>query len=197
MNRKIFLFTPNFSGGVLWIETLKGSSSSMVSLRIHLFKTFTSLSRLLRSRNSPQSIPLTETVGAQYVLGIPEPMSSRWAGNCPELTGGVFIRVLKKEIAASGRHLETRLPWLLAVRGGLEQVLCWPFWIAVTTWWRISRSITRSGVFEASDKLALVDGNVAEATTAAKIAEVATTRFGSIDALVNNAGIYFSKRFTD
>jgi NAD(P)-dependent dehydrogenase (short-subunit alcohol dehydrogenase family) len=60
-----------------------------------------------------------------------------------------------------------------------------------------SRSITTSGAFEASDKLALVDGSIAEAATAARIAEVATSRFGSIDALVNNAGIYFSKPFTD
>ena len=60
-----------------------------------------------------------------------------------------------------------------------------------------SRNITRSDAFEASDKLALVDGNIAEAPTAAKIAEVATSRFGSIDALVNNAGIFFSKPFTD
>jgi NAD(P)-dependent dehydrogenase (short-subunit alcohol dehydrogenase family) len=60
-----------------------------------------------------------------------------------------------------------------------------------------SRNITKSGAFEASDKLALVDGSTAEAATAAKIAEVATSKFGSIDALVNNAGIYFSKHFTD
>jgi NAD(P)-dependent dehydrogenase (short-subunit alcohol dehydrogenase family) len=52
-------------------------------------------------------------------------------------------------------------------------------------------------VFEASDKLALVDGSIAEAATAAKIAELAKSKFGSIDALVNNAGIYFSKHFTD
>ena len=60
-----------------------------------------------------------------------------------------------------------------------------------------SRKISKSGAFEASDKLALVDGNVAEAATAAKIAEVAKSKFSSIDALVNNAGIYFSKQFTD
>jgi len=60
-----------------------------------------------------------------------------------------------------------------------------------------SRNITKSGAFEASDQLALVDGSIAEAATAAKIAEVATSKFGSIDALVNNAGIYFSKPFTD
>ena len=60
-----------------------------------------------------------------------------------------------------------------------------------------SRNITKSGAFEASDQLALVDGSIAEAATAAKIAEVAKNKFGSIDALVNNAGIYFSKPFTE
>jgi NAD(P)-dependent dehydrogenase (short-subunit alcohol dehydrogenase family) len=60
-----------------------------------------------------------------------------------------------------------------------------------------SRNITTSGVFEASDKLALVDGNIAEAATAKNIAEVSKSKFGSIDALVNNAGIYFTKHFTD
>jgi NAD(P)-dependent dehydrogenase (short-subunit alcohol dehydrogenase family) len=60
-----------------------------------------------------------------------------------------------------------------------------------------SRNITKSGAFKASDSLALVDGSIAEAATAAKIAEVAESKFGSIDALVNNAGIYFSKQFID
>src|SRR4029453_15742933 len=60
-----------------------------------------------------------------------------------------------------------------------------------------SRNITTSGAFETSDKLALVDGNIGEPTTAAKIIEVANRKFGSNDALVNNAGIYFSKPFTD
>jgi NAD(P)-dependent dehydrogenase (short-subunit alcohol dehydrogenase family) len=60
-----------------------------------------------------------------------------------------------------------------------------------------SRNISKSGAFAARDKLALVDGSIAEAATAAKIAEVAKSKFRSIDALVNNAGIYFSKQFTD
>jgi NAD(P)-dependent dehydrogenase (short-subunit alcohol dehydrogenase family) len=60
-----------------------------------------------------------------------------------------------------------------------------------------SRHITKSGAFKPSDRLALVDGSIAEAATAAKIADVATSTFGSIDALVNNAGIYFSKPFTE
>src|SRR5690349_19654396 len=60
-----------------------------------------------------------------------------------------------------------------------------------------SRNISKSGAFEPSDKLALVDGNIADPATAARIGEVAKTKFKSIDALVNNAGIYFSKPFTD
>jgi NAD(P)-dependent dehydrogenase (short-subunit alcohol dehydrogenase family) len=60
-----------------------------------------------------------------------------------------------------------------------------------------SRHITEATAFEASESLALVDGNVAEDGTAAKIAEVARQKFGSIDALVNNACIYVAKGFTD
>jgi NAD(P)-dependent dehydrogenase (short-subunit alcohol dehydrogenase family) len=60
-----------------------------------------------------------------------------------------------------------------------------------------SRNITRSGAFQPSDNLALVDGSIAEAATAAEVADVAMSRFGSIDALVNNAGIYLAKPFID
>jgi NAD(P)-dependent dehydrogenase (short-subunit alcohol dehydrogenase family) len=60
-----------------------------------------------------------------------------------------------------------------------------------------SRSITKSNGFKPSDRLALVDGNIAEAAIAEKIVEVAKSKFGSIDALVNNAGIFFSKHFTE
>ena len=60
-----------------------------------------------------------------------------------------------------------------------------------------SRNITRSGRFRASDKLALVDGNIGEGAVAGKIVETAITKFGSIDALVNNAGIFFAKPFID
>jgi NAD(P)-dependent dehydrogenase (short-subunit alcohol dehydrogenase family) len=60
-----------------------------------------------------------------------------------------------------------------------------------------SRNISRSGAFAVSDRLALVDGDIGDASTANEVAAAAMTRFGSIDALVNNAGIYFSKRFLD
>jgi NAD(P)-dependent dehydrogenase (short-subunit alcohol dehydrogenase family) len=60
-----------------------------------------------------------------------------------------------------------------------------------------SRNISKSGAFKASDKLALVDGNIGESAVAAKIVETAVTKFGSIDGLVNNAGIFFAKPFTE
>src|SRR5262247_2289527 len=60
-----------------------------------------------------------------------------------------------------------------------------------------SRHVTKSKELPASPKLALVDGDIGEATTAARVAETAISTFGSIDALVNNAGIFFMKPFTD
>ncbi|MBZ5686427.1 MAG: SDR family oxidoreductase [Acidobacteriia bacterium] len=60
-----------------------------------------------------------------------------------------------------------------------------------------SRHITSSDAFRESDKLALVAGNIGEIPIAAKVVETAITKFGSIDALVNNAGIFFAKPFTE
>src|SRR6516165_2020911 len=60
-----------------------------------------------------------------------------------------------------------------------------------------ARSMTQSSEVAASDSVALVDGDIGEPATAAKIVETACARFKSIDALVNNAGIFFTKPFTD
>src|SRR6202165_910840 len=60
-----------------------------------------------------------------------------------------------------------------------------------------SRKITQSAEIAASDYVALVDGHIGEPATAAKIVETALARFGSIDVVVNNAGIFFTKPFTD
>lgn len=57
-----------------------------------------------------------------------------------------------------------------------------------------SRKLTGSE-FAPTESLALVDGNIGEASTAAKIAETAMSRFGSIDGVVNNAGIFVAKPF--
>ena len=60
-----------------------------------------------------------------------------------------------------------------------------------------SRKVTQSTEVAASDHVALVDGHIGEPATAAMIVETALSRFKSIDALVNNAGIFFTKPFTD
>jgi NAD(P)-dependent dehydrogenase (short-subunit alcohol dehydrogenase family) len=60
-----------------------------------------------------------------------------------------------------------------------------------------SRKVTQSAEVAASDRVALVDGDIGQPATAAKIVETALSRFQSIDVLVNNAGIFFTKPFTD
>src|SRR5580704_16902003 len=60
-----------------------------------------------------------------------------------------------------------------------------------------SRNIRKSNAFIESDHLALVDGSIGESSVASKIVQTAVQKFGSIDALVNNAGIFFTKPFTD
>jgi NAD(P)-dependent dehydrogenase (short-subunit alcohol dehydrogenase family) len=60
-----------------------------------------------------------------------------------------------------------------------------------------SRSITKSRDLPSTPRLALVDGDIGEASTAARVAETNLSAFSSIDGLVNNAGIFLIKRFTD
>jgi NAD(P)-dependent dehydrogenase (short-subunit alcohol dehydrogenase family) len=59
-----------------------------------------------------------------------------------------------------------------------------------------SRKITQAGLSPAPN-LALVDGDIGEAATAQKVVDTAVQKFGSIDAVVNNAGIFLAKPFTD
>jgi NAD(P)-dependent dehydrogenase (short-subunit alcohol dehydrogenase family) len=59
-----------------------------------------------------------------------------------------------------------------------------------------SRKITQAGL-SPSPNLALVDGDISHAATAQKIVDTAVQKFGSIDTLVNNAGIFMAKPFTD
>jgi NAD(P)-dependent dehydrogenase (short-subunit alcohol dehydrogenase family) len=54
-----------------------------------------------------------------------------------------------------------------------------------------SRKLTTSG------SLVLVDGDIGKQQTAAQAVEAAIKNFGTIDVLVNNAGIFLKKPFTD
>jgi len=60
-----------------------------------------------------------------------------------------------------------------------------------------SRKVTQSTEVVASSHVALVDGHIGEPATAARIVEIALSRFKSVDVLVINAGIFFTKPFTD
>lgn len=61
----------------------------------------------------------------------------------------------------------------------------------------VATSVDTSHKLTASPVLALVDGDIGKPETAAECVEVATRQFGSIDVLVNNAGIFYNKPFTD
>jgi NAD(P)-dependent dehydrogenase (short-subunit alcohol dehydrogenase family) len=60
-----------------------------------------------------------------------------------------------------------------------------------------SRSVSRSSEIPPSDNVVRVDGDIADPATARKVVETALSRFRGIDALVNNAGIFFAKPFVD
>jgi NAD(P)-dependent dehydrogenase (short-subunit alcohol dehydrogenase family) len=60
-----------------------------------------------------------------------------------------------------------------------------------------ARNATKSSELSASDHLALIDGDIGQFETAQKVAQLAIKRFGSIDAVVANAGIFLVKPFTD
>jgi NAD(P)-dependent dehydrogenase (short-subunit alcohol dehydrogenase family) len=59
-----------------------------------------------------------------------------------------------------------------------------------------SRTVSKAG-FAPSPNLALVDGDIGQAATAERTAQTAISRFASIDHVVNNAGIFSVKPFTE
>jgi NAD(P)-dependent dehydrogenase (short-subunit alcohol dehydrogenase family) len=60
-----------------------------------------------------------------------------------------------------------------------------------------SRSISKTREFKSSRDIVLVDGDIGLKETAIKVADAAISNFGRIDLLVNGAGIYISKPFTE
>jgi NAD(P)-dependent dehydrogenase (short-subunit alcohol dehydrogenase family) len=59
-----------------------------------------------------------------------------------------------------------------------------------------ARKATKSKELQPSDHLAVIDGDIGQFGTAQKVAALAVERFGSIDAVVPNAGIFIVKPFT-
>ena len=60
-----------------------------------------------------------------------------------------------------------------------------------------SRNITKANPFSTTANIALVDGDIGDPLTAAKIVDTAMSRFGRIDVLINNAGVFIPKPFTE
>lgn len=60
-----------------------------------------------------------------------------------------------------------------------------------------SRTISKSKDLKASADLVLVDGDIGKKETAVTVVDAAVELFERIDLLVNNAGIYMSKPFTE
>ena len=76
---------------------------------------------------------------------------------------------------------------------GVTQALLERGWQVVAT----SRAISKSKDLKPSPNLVLVDGDAGKKETAVMVIEAAIIHFGRIDLLVNNAGIYIPKAFTD
>jgi NAD(P)-dependent dehydrogenase (short-subunit alcohol dehydrogenase family) len=60
-----------------------------------------------------------------------------------------------------------------------------------------SRNLSKSRALKSCANLVLVDGDIGQKETAIKVAEAAVKHFGRIDLLVNCAGIYMPKPFTE
>src|SRR2546423_9285997 len=60
-----------------------------------------------------------------------------------------------------------------------------------------SRTISKSRELKASRDLVLVDGDISKKDTATKVADAALSHFERIDLLVNSAGIYLPKPFSE
>ena len=61
----------------------------------------------------------------------------------------------------------------------------------------VATSLRATEFLRSTPDLILVDGDIREHETAAKSVEAAVSHFGSVDVLVNNAGIFITKPFTE
>ncbi|MDF0663631.1 SDR family oxidoreductase [Rhizobium redzepovicii] len=79
------------------------------------------------------------------------------------------------------------------IGAGLVKTFLNKGWNVVAT----SRRISQTTLFDRTGRLELIDGDVGHPETAERVALTALEQFGSIDVLVNNAGIFLTKPFLD
>ena len=89
----------------------------------------------------------------------------------------------KKTAIVTGAHQ--------GIGAGLVEAFLKEGYNVVGTSLRVTESLT------ASPSLVLLDGDIGKPETAARVVEAAIEHFGTIDVLVNNAGIFRTKPFTD
>ncbi|ABC94429.1 probable oxidoreductase protein (plasmid) [Rhizobium etli CFN 42] len=77
------------------------------------------------------------------------------------------------------------------IGAGLVKTFLDKGWNVVAT----SRRISQTTLFDRTGRLELIDGDVSDPETAERVALTALEQFGSIDVLVNNAGIFLTKPF--
>jgi NAD(P)-dependent dehydrogenase (short-subunit alcohol dehydrogenase family) len=104
----------------------------------------------------------------------PKPFGRRYPGRVVE------TQAVKNSVGAAG-----------GIGAGLVKGFLEEGYKVVATSLDVSQSLT------ASSSLALVSGDISKQETATKSVVTAIERFGTIDVLVNNAGIYKTKPFTD
>ena len=98
-------------------------------------------------------------------------------------------------VAMTSNHKQTAL--ITGASSGIGLALTNGFLAAGFNVVANSRRVTAAGTLAPSNELLLVDGDVAEASTAQKLVRSAEQRFGRIDVLINNAGIFVPKPFID
>jgi NAD(P)-dependent dehydrogenase (short-subunit alcohol dehydrogenase family) len=98
---------------------------------------------------------------------------------------------LNEEVYVSGKRTAIITGAQQGIGAGLVEAFLREGYNVVATSLNVSESLT------ASPSLVLVDGDIGKQETAANVVESAINYFGTIDVLVNNAGIFRTKPFTD
>src|SRR3954447_22843662 len=106
-----------------------------------------------------------------------------------------MAEVLYQRLGRVGLMTENKTAIITGASQGIGKALVESFLGAGYQVVGTSRNISK--VLNPSENLLLVDGDIASVGTATAVAESALERFGRIDVLVANAGIFFTKHFTD
>jgi len=103
------------------------------------------------------------------------------------------FRVAKTEAGMSVHKTVVITGASQGIGAGLVKTFLDKGWNVVGT----SRNISETTLFDRAGRLELISGDVADPETAERVANAAVEQFGSIDALVNNAGVFFTKPFLE